>query len=426
MNRVKSYVKIAFKNILRNKAYSLFMILGISLTFAFIIIVLQVSDAIIKTQSPKSNSERIVNVQMQSINDKLTGKPCSPNPRNPDEINRIVKEYEYMTRKHNETAELFINNSMQLSTVAFIDNDYWNIYDYNFIDGRPFTEDYSYPVAVVKESFAKKSYGNGDAIGKEIEFQGNTYKVVGVVADFSFLIGEEASVWVPFKYNKFIPSNILDADLIYMFANDMQPLTMKTNVSRGILTYFEQTMEENRKSRESLPPGAYMGVYVVDPDLAPDKLYTEKELTAKRYGGEWFLFGVTLVVIVLMVVPMISIVMLSRANMSNRISETALHRAIGASKAETFGMIITENVILVMLSVATGWLAAYPMLYVIEQTFLNTAFSDGVALLGDMKISILFTLVLPLAAIFCLLSGGIPAWQMSRYNIYQSLKGGSK
>lgn len=426
MNRVKSYIKIAVKNIFRNKAYTMFMLFGISLTFAFIIIVLQVVDAVVSVQSPKTYVERIINVPMQSILDKKSNKPCVPNIQQMELINPNIKEYEFMTRKHNETSELFVGNSVQTVTVAFVDNDYWNIYDYKFVDGVPFKTDYSSPVVVIKHSIAKKYFNKERAIGKDFEFQGNIYKIIGVVEDFSFLIGEDASIWIPYQYNKYIPSNIFDADLIYMFPKSLSVSTMKNNVSKGLLLSFEQAMDRNREFIKNLPAGAYAEPLNLDPDLAPEKLYTENELLIEQYGGKWFAYGAIFIVIILIIVPMISIIMLSRANMANSVSEIALHRAIGASKSEIFGMVITENLILVLISIVIGWFVSYPIIYVIEQLFLNTTFSDGIALLGKMKLSILFTAVIPIATLFCLLSGGIPAWQMSKINIYQSLKGASK
>ena len=49
-------------------------------------------------------------------------------------------------------------------------------------------------------------------INQKIEFQGNTFQVIGVVEDFSMLaMGGAHSVWAPYTFNKF--SSIFEEDI---------------------------------------------------------------------------------------------------------------------------------------------------------------------------------------------------------------------
>ncbi len=66
------------------------------------------------------------------------------------------------------------------------DSEYWNIFDFEFIKGRPYSKEEveaNVPVAVITESSARKLFKTDDAVGKDIYLRQRPYRVTGVVKD---------------------------------------------------------------------------------------------------------------------------------------------------------------------------------------------------------------------------------------------------
>ena len=83
--------------------------------------------------------------------------------------------------------------------VRLTDGAYWQVFRFDFRQGRPYTDDEVESgdfVAVIKASFSKRFFGSEAVVGKSVPIDGENYRVVGVVAD---PIGGNtySDVWVP-------------------------------------------------------------------------------------------------------------------------------------------------------------------------------------------------------------------------------------
>src|SRR5690606_17836835 len=81
------------------------------------------------------------------------------------------------------------------------DAGFWQVFDFDFIEGRPFNErdvDEAAFVAVITDSARERLLGDGPAAGRYIEVDGQQFRVVGVVPDVSEMrVLPFADVWVP-------------------------------------------------------------------------------------------------------------------------------------------------------------------------------------------------------------------------------------
>ncbi|WP_071135377.1 ABC transporter permease [Millionella massiliensis] len=408
MKQLSGYLRTGLYNIRHNTAYAVFCIFGTALTFVFIIILLQLSYIINNDTPPLSNSHRIIRIgdkfvdrSGQSIDGLMLPGIL--------QMRDLVKDYEVFAITHTENGVLQANDRIKPGLVNFINSNYWQVYNFEFIDGRPFTqEDYAAatPVAVIKESYARACFGAQTAVGQNVEFQGNTYQIVGVVADCSFFANDFSSMWVPYKYNKYVPSGVTSYTVLYLFPEQMLTSVMKQNVTRALQYYFELA-ETN-----------------VDPDSL--QIRTLKEEQMVRFGDRAITYGTGLVILLLLIIPAINIVSLSVANANTQATEIAIRRALGASQKSIFVQKISEHFLLVILGMILGWILVYPTISLFETKILSAMSVEGVTLLGSMNYWIILYEILPLCMLFSLLSGGIPAYKISRQNIAYTLKGGAK
>ena len=145
-----------------------------------------------------------------------------------------------------------------------------------------------------------------------------------------------------------------------------------------------------------------------------------------RFGDRAITYGTGLVILLLLIIPAINIVSLSVANANTQATEIAIRRALGASQKSIFVQKISEHFLLVILGMILGWILVYPTISLIETKILSAMSVEGVTLLGSMNYWIILYEILPLCMLFSLLSGGIPAYKISRQNIAYTLKGGAK
>ena len=87
------------------------------------------------------------------------------------------------------------NNVEVDEEVIFVNDGWWQVFDYNFVDGKGFTEKEMHEdVAVISESLAMQLFASTKVAGKEIKLNGRYYRIIGVVQD--------ATRCTPYSYGK--------------------------------------------------------------------------------------------------------------------------------------------------------------------------------------------------------------------------------
>lgn len=188
-----------------------------------------------------------------------------------------------------------------------------------------------------------------------------------------------------------------------MFKEDVPLETIKDRISRILNNFFEQSQ--------------------VDFKLTKDSIVTIQEEKSIRLGGSMFVYGVALIVFLLLFIPALNIMTLSMSNVQNRAKEVALRRSVGARRIESFLQILVENFMLVMAGLALALILLHPVTGLIEYIFLNSTESVTVLTNSGLKLETIIFAIL-LGIVFSVLSGGIPAWIISKKNIAKTLKGG--
>lgn len=410
MKRLSDYLRSALYNIRHNKAYAAFCILGTALTFVFVIILLQLAHTVSSTEAPLGNADRTIRVGRMYTDhgpEHDWRAYCRWEVQDIVSMRDLVKGYEKMGLSHVESVNPVIAGKLKNVVANYVNGDYWDIHDFDFVAGRAFTvEDYqaATPVAVIKESNARKYFGSPEeALDQTIELQRNTFRIIGVISDFSSLAANEwSTLWLPYIYNKGVPSGNTDYTLEFLFPSDVSAAEMKENVMRAARHHWGQQDKE-----------------IVE----PTELHTVREEVTAMIGDRMLTYGIWVVILVLLVIPAVNIVTLSTANIETRAGEIALRRALGASKGQAFLQMVGENLVLVLLGTVLGLLLAYPTFSLIETYILDVTTGEGASLLGAMNWWVILLGVLPLSVLFALMSGGIPAWMAVRRNIAGTLKG---
>ncbi|MDR0781664.1 MAG: ABC transporter permease [Pseudomonadales bacterium] len=204
------------------------------------------------------------------------------------------------------------------ATLNMISENYFEVMDIPLLRGRVFTatdDGESVPVAIVNESFARRFFPNGDALGGSLSLrgQGEWHSIVGVVADTrSQGLDELEGPTAYFSY--------------WQFSTEGVNLYVKTRANADQVADTIANVVHGLDPRQSV---LVKPLHEVKADwLAPLRL------RAALVG----LFG-----LLALVVTLSGVVGVVSYNISRRIREIGVHMAIGATPADIVAMFLAQG-----------------------------------------------------------------------------------
>lgn len=296
------------------------------------------------------------------------------------------------------------------------DQNFWKVFDFNFIAGRPYDEaavKAGMKEAVISESVARKLFKSTDVVGREIMIMQSPYRVIGVIEDVSPLAKASfAEIYFPYtvddsaiakgwdENNEFGP---MQAVILAESAGDFPSIKQEV---RARMNAFDS---EIRQRGDSL-------VYHGQPYTQEEALYSfgsnQDSGAPEQRKTRWTLYCV------LLLVPAINLSSMTQSRLHRRVPEIGVRRAFGCRRSAIIRDIIAENFVITLI----GGVAGLILSFIFGYFFSNMIFTDievnreislSLRLLIDWKLygaAILFCFLLNL------LSSGIPAWRASRIN----------
>jgi putative ABC transport system permease protein len=278
--------------------------------------------------------------------------------------------------------------------------------------GRLFTPEEDQPGGDVKKAVLsyglwQSAYGaDREIVGRAIKLRGDSYTVVGVMPP-GFHFPEKSDLWVP------IHSRYASFRSDWWKARDVRGHTVIARLKSGVT--LEQAQTEMNAVAARLQqefPTTNAGV-----EVRLSRLRDAEVGNVRPYL--LLLLGAVALVLLICCVNVANL-MLARAGARER--EIAVRAALGAGRWRIIRQLLTESLLLSLLGgligLALAWLGVKALLALIP-----------VALPFWMKIAVdgpVFLFSLISAALTSILFGLIPAWQMSRTDLAEVLKDGTK
>ncbi len=409
MRKLLSDIVFAWGSIGRNRLHSVFTVLVSMFTCIFLNAVLQMADTVYGDNPPFSNADRIISLVTDEFKDTdgryVDGIYAQYIPG----FSRMLRSSGALGVSETESVLVAAGDNVYPSYAGFVSGHYWGMNDFEFVEGRSFTEDEGgdgVRIAVVTDEAAEKYFGKGSALGKELEVQGITYEVIGVVRNYSSLatVKRHIDVWLTSANTKFLPSGIPVYNLDILARDNVSKEEFRQDILLALKNFYRQRN--------------------VDLDLTESDLLTLKEQRIASFGDSGGLFiGLGVIIGLLLLIPAINIVTLNESGIYGRMQEFAVRRAMGATAGDIVKLVLTENSILVCIGFVMGFILTVPAMHLIERVFFNTGGMDVTILAGDISF-VNMAAICAFAVVFSLISGGVPAWRAVRKSISLMLKGG--
>lgn len=300
-----------------------------------------------------------------------------------------------------------------------VDDRFWKMYDFKFIDGRPFDEaevKANARMVVLSRSMARQLFGEEMVAGREVEIQMQPFTVVGVVEDTNPILGEVfAKAWRVYDIG-FQAQNEWDE----MFGNTSVRLLLKPGTDPAYLksqvkNRYKQLEAEASKLSEGMKP-----IYHDQPYTAEDAgagiggTNTTPDTESQRHT-QWIIYAI------LIILPAINLSSMTRGRLRHRVAEIGVRRAFGARRSDIVRQLFGENLLITLAGGAIGLILSL-LFMTFASSFLFTyrvGFGTSLEVLNALPdVGMLFRwgtffIALGICLVLNILSATVPAWRAS-------------
>lgn len=408
---LKNYLKIAFRNITRHKAYNAINISGLAVGMAAsILILLWVQHERSYDRFHKNAGELyriVVDASGYKAAVNCAGMPAGLQAEMPQ-----VKNY---VRLSHQTTHLFEagNNKFEENRIFYADPSFLDVFSFPLLKGDPKTALQRIDGILLTENMAKKYFGEKDAVGQTLkQDNGKTLTVTGILANvpanshlqFDFILPLAANVgnaedlrtntWRNFNFYSYI---LLDKSFV-----PTEAALAKFNKQMNDI--FNQHAEMNMKAVFQLQP------------ITDIHLHSNFQVDLPGHGNIQYVHIFFIVAIVILIVACINFMNLATARSARRAKEVGLRKAIGAVRVQLVRQFLAESLLIsffsLMVAIVMVW-CTLPLFNFLAQKNLSLQLLDGKLVLTLLGIALATGVV----------SGSYPALFLSGFQPVKVLKG---
>ena len=430
---IKNYFKIAWRNLLKNKGFTVINIVGLSIGVAACILI---SVYIIHESSydkAVENSQNIYRLINRDIVDgriddgvhfsaNMTSTVLQDFPE-VENAGRIMDNALFYGAGSNEIRIEGRQKQQHEDGFTYADQSIIDIMDIQMVYGEassalsePFT-------MVISKTISEKYFGNSNPLGKSIYLNGNNempFRINGVMNDFAsnshldyeFLITLKGVEFGKGEQTRWLQNNY-QSYLVLRFDADVAAFEEK--MTRGIVdNYLKPALDAGGY----VTPDNYEELFFIKlqalTDINLHSAHIDFQSSKRNDSKIVWIFGI--VAFFILIIASINFVNLSTAKSANRAKEVGVRKVVGSSKAHLIGQFLTESVLITVIAFSIGIFLSWLMMPLFQEM-------SGKALSLPWSQPSFIPIVLMAAILVGLLAGLYPSFYLSRFKPALVLKG---
>ncbi|WP_020529806.1 ABC transporter permease [Flexithrix dorotheae] len=415
----KSYLKLSWRNLIKQKLYSSINIGGLAIGLASFIMIFFYVEHELSYDNFYPNEQQIYRITQRQPGNVYKGSDyfaVTPTPL-ASTLEREFPEVIKGTTINYLTALISNEDDNYWEEGLWADQNYFEVFNYPLLSGDPqkvLEKPYS---IVLTASFAKKIFGNLNPLGKELKLKfhqdENQYKITGLIPDlpenssikFNYIVSFESNN----HYSEALKENSWNNNSYFTFfllKEGANPAQLEQKIKQAGIPQKYQT-------DKTYP---FKDEYYVN-SLADLHLNMSPLFDIGLKGNKKYVYFFSVIAILILVLACINYMNLAVARSINRAREVGLRKAIGAFRQQLIVQFLGESILITLIAfvIALGMVQlVIPYFgYLIERPLKLDLFSNNLMLPG-----ILFLLFF--VGTF---SGSYPAFYLSGLHPIKVLKG---
>ncbi len=332
-----------------------------------------------------------------------------------DRIKYMGNKVSDMERQHEILAPLILTNT-----------DFFRLYDFTFLSGRPFSEQEFQDgerVCVITERTAKALSVD---TGSSLLMFGKAFRVVGVIKTVSYMLDKAAAdIYLPYTEETF---DYDSKSSTYAYAGDIEVMILlRKGFTRQDFLHELKPLQQRYEAVASSQAGEEIGWRVI----AHSHFFmifstSEEESTSLKAVT---LIPVALLMLLFLLLPAINLSGLVSNRMEARRAEMGIRKAFGAKRRKLLWEVLFENMVLTLCGGLVGWLLSWLCICAIsENAVFLTILTRGELHNSDVSLDfqMFFTPTLFIVCFVCCavlnhMAAFMPAWRSLRKPIVESL-----
>ncbi|MDX1586250.1 MAG: ABC transporter permease, partial [Balneolaceae bacterium] len=419
---LRNYLKIAFRNLLKRKAYTFINIFGLAIGLASCLLISMYVMNELSYDQFHDKADRIYRLKQTSLNTDETSATTTfkAGPMLKAEYPQLVEHsvrFFNMQQPTHTMLDRETGNSFRESHFYFTDSTFFEVFEGRLIRGNP-GEVLDDPLSLVMtEERARVYFGDENPIGKTLSFQGRgsmSLEVTGIMES-----------WPEESHMKFdMLASFSSVDVLYRRSPDyaeswwwnpvwtyieLKNAGTADELSDQLGAFADKYYNPNRPEGEEVSLGLQA--------LTDIHLYSSLEQEMNPNSSIFYIYLFSGVALLILIIACVNFMNLATARSAERGREVGMRKVLGADRRQLFSQFMGESFLMSFFAVLLAIVLVYISLPVfndfVSKSLEFDIFQNGLLLAGLL---VLFVAVGFLAGIY-------PALYLSSFNPANVLKG---
>jgi putative ABC transport system permease protein len=411
-----NYLKIAWRNILKNKTFSAINIFGLSFGIAAFLMIINYLRFEYSYDDMHANKNRIYRVPMM-VTEK-DGKEQTFAFTYPALAPAMKKDFPEVDKaaRFRRRGGIVANGDLKIienGGIFFADKDMFDIFSFSFKQGKAADVFNELNDAVITEETAMKYFGHDDPMGKTLRYNDENYVIKGVLENVP--VNSHIRFNILLNYEKYIQLTHGDANTSWGWSDFYTYVLLKPGANPKTVEakFPDLTL---RYMGEDMKLANYKQSFVLQPlkDIHTKSTYDYEfagngDMSYLKYLGIAALF--------ILFIAWINYINLSTARSLDRAREVGVRKVAGAGRFQLVRQFLAESFLINLIAVALGVIIFYVSLpwfsHLVEKSISSLRGASVTFWIGSVFVFVVGTF----------LAGFYPAFVLSSFDPIQAIKG---
>ena len=426
---LKNYLKVAWRNIKKNKTFSFINVFGLSIGLTCCLLIAIYLHNELSYDSYHKNVAQLYQLGTTFVKngkDDLTANTPAPMAKAmQQEFPEILETTRLLgTFAEDKTLLQYTEPGGELKSFyesrGFLaDSTFFKLFTYDFVEGKPATALLHPNTVVLSEEIARKMFGNQPALNKVIHISSNTngdydFKVTGIFKpnsipshiDARFIMSIPGGRMAEYIRER---NDLASNNMFYTYFS-LAPGTNVTHLESKFPAFIEKHAGKDLKAM-----GFYKKQFLIH--VKDIHLQSDIKRNVTPPGSVTYLYILGSIALFTLLIACINFMNLSTARSSKRSAEVGVRKVLGAEKNALIRQFLGESVLMALVALVFAVLITQLLLPLFAQV------SGKNFTMPFREQAILYAGFFALALLTGLLAGSYPAFYLSSFQPVKVLKG---